>query len=152
MNAKQHPDANTGPASAPATGARAIPAHDAYARPQDEKRLLEALLQILRRKREAMDEGGPMMSQAGLEPIWPPLLDALANHAQRRRDAEAEEPDAELRALADALRLELDGLGHAMDAWGEGLRNALAPQRRPLQGAYGAATAASGSPHSLGRG
>ena len=151
MNATRHPDTTAGPASAPAAGACAPATHDAFARPQDEKRLLTALIQVLRRKREAMRDGEPSMSPTCLEPIWPPLLDALAAHAQRRA-AGAEEPDAELRALADTLRVELDTVGQAMDAWGSNLRHALAQQRKPLPGAYGGADAVSGSTHSLGRG
>ncbi len=144
MNAKHHPESVPGTASVPAAGA-----HAAFDLPQDEKRLLAALIQVLRRKRDAMRGGDPAMAQTCLEPIWPPLLDALAKHAQRRLAAGQVETDAELLALADTFRSELDGLRQDAEIWSEGLRHAMARQRTPLSGTYASADAVS---HSLGRG
>ncbi len=144
MNAMHHPEAMSGGNHTPAAGA-----HAALAPLQDEKHLLAALIQVLRRKRCAMRGGDPALAPACLEPIWPPLLEALGRHTQRRAAAHQAETDAELRALADTLQHELDGLRHDVEAWSADLQRAIAQQRNPLPGAYASASAAS---HSLGRG
>lgn len=149
MNAKQDREVLAVPAGSSPMESERISAHDAFARPQDEGRLLMALIQVLRRKRECMLRDSPFTSPEWLAPIWPPLIDALGRHTQRRRAAGQLETDPELCALANTLRLEFDALRQDVQTSIEAVRHARALQRTPLRSAYAPASAA---PHSLGRG
>ena len=117
--------------------------------PTDEAQLVAALTDVLRRKREALLSDDPLREVAFVEPIWPPLLEALAAHAARRRAAPDTPASAELRAQVAALQLEFDTVLNGVNVWNEVLRRSIDVARAPLQGAYGSGAAA---PQSLGRG
>jgi signal transduction histidine kinase len=117
--------------------------------PTDEVQLIAALTDVLRRKRDALLSDDPLREAAFVEPIWPPLLEALATHAARRRADPQAPASAELRAQVAALQHEFDTVLNGVNVWSEVLRRSLDASRMPLQGVYGSGAAA---PQSLGRG
>ena len=117
--------------------------------PTDEAQLIAALTDVLRRKREALLSDDPLREAAFVEPIWPPLLEALAAHAARRRADPQAAASPELRAQVGALQREFDTVLNGVNVWSEVLRRSLNVARAPLQGAYGSGAVA---PQSLGRG
>jgi signal transduction histidine kinase len=116
--------------------------------PTDEVQLIASLTDVLRRKRDALLSDDPLREAAFVEPIWPPLLEALATHAARRRADPQAPASAELRAQVAALQHEFDTVLNGVNVWSEVLRRSLDASRMPLQGVYGSGAAA---PQSLGR-
>ncbi len=105
---------------------------------RDELALLGALTSMLRDKRRTLMEGD--MSQQAMLPLWQPLLDRLAPFTARRAQGRAGQPDAQLRAQAEALRQEYDGLQHTLLLWSEALRAARDKSaRQGIEPVYGQA-------------
>ncbi len=117
--------------------------------PADEAQLLAALTDVLRRKREALLGDDPLRSPVWLEPIWPPLLDALAQHAARRRAQPQAAADPALRQQVQALQQEYDAVFNGLQVWSGVVQRLLDATRGPLHQTYGATSAPR---HSLGRG
>ncbi len=118
--------------------------------PSDEGALLAALTAMLRAKRQSLLQGD--MSAQALAPLWQPLLDRLQQLAARRADGTAAQADARLRAQAQALREEYEGLQHSLQVWSDALRVARdKAAQRAAAPVYGRSAAA--APRgSLGRG
>ena len=116
----------------------------------DELALLGALTSMLRDKRRSFMEGD--LSPQALLPLWQPLLDRLAPFTARRAQGGAGQPGAQLRAQAEALRQEYEGLQHTLQLWSEALRAArVKSARRGAEPVYGQAQAGHAR-GSLGRG
>ena len=120
-----------------------------HAVPTDEAQLLAALTDVLRRKREALNSDDPLQSQAWMEPIWPPLLEALGRHAARRRGQPQQPDDPAVRQQVHALQQEYDTVLNGLQVWSNVVQRLLDATRGPLHQTYGATAA---SRHSLGRG
>jgi hypothetical protein len=116
----------------------------------EELAVLGALEAMLRDKRRALMEGD--VSTQAMLPLWQPLLDRLAPFTARRAEGLAGEPGARLRAQAEALRQEYDGLRHTLQLWSDALRVARDKSaHRATEPVYGQALA-SRARGSLGRG
>lgn len=116
----------------------------------DELAVLEALVSLLRDKRRALMDGD--VSAQAMVPLWQPLLDRLAPFTARRASGSSHAPSALLRARADALRQEYEGLQHTLRVWSDALRLARDKvARRRVEPVYGR-TRPSGVRGSLGRG
>lgn len=136
--------------------------------PLDEARLVAALTDVLRQKRQAL-LGGDLALQAStasaaaratpdwLAPLWQPLLDELDRCTARRQQA-GDKPavSTELAARVNALRQEYEGLQYTLTVWSAAIRQALeqSSQRLP-EPVYGPAYGYSHSStqrQTLGRG
>lgn len=117
--------------------------------PTDEAQLLAALTDVLRRKRETLLGDDPLHAPVWMEPIWPPLLDALAQHAARRRAQPQQPDDPAVRQQVHALQQEYDTVLNGLQVWSNVVQRLLDATRGPLHQTYGATAA---SRHSLGRG
>jgi hypothetical protein len=116
----------------------------------DELALVGALTSMLRDKRRTLMEGD--LSAQAMLPLWQPLLDRLAPFTARRAQGGAGQPGAQLRAQAEALRQEYEGLQHTLQLWSEALRAARDKSaRRGAEPVYGQAQAGRAR-GSLGRG
>ena len=125
---------------------------DAESQPADgdELAVLGALSAMLSDKRRALMDG-ELSSQAML-PLWQPLLDRLAPFTARRAEGRAVEASVQLRAQAEALRQEYDGLQHTLQLWSDALRVARDKSaRQDSQPVYGQSLAGR-TRGSLGRG
>ena len=117
--------------------------------PTDEAQLLAALTDVLRRKREALLGDDPLRSPVWMEPIWPPLLEALARHAERHRAQPRQADDPALLEQVRALQQEYDAVLNGLQVWSGVVQRLLDATRGPLHQTYGATSAPR---HSLGRG
>ncbi|MBW4048571.1 MAG: hypothetical protein HIU89_11750 [Proteobacteria bacterium] len=131
----------------------------------DESRLVAALTDVLRRKRQNLLDSDSALPATGvpdsaapapdwLNPIWQPLLDRLQPYAAHRQQGRCEPPSAELTAQVLALRHEYEGLQHTLTVWIAAIQLAMAKAaRQQPPPVYGPASSMS-SPQrqTLGRG
>jgi hypothetical protein len=117
----------------------------------DEARLVAALTDVLRQKRQALLDSdlalqGPSISAATnplpewLAPIWQPLLDDLDLCTARWQDQGRNKPavSAELAASVSALSHEYEGLQHTLALWSAAIKQAMElSAQRPPEPVYG---------------
>ena len=111
--------------------------------PQDERQLVAALTEVLRRQRQALVNTGSE-GAAPVAPIWQPLIAALDQFAARRRAGDPTlDRSPELTAEVAALRDETLALQHTLTVWSAALQQAIAQsQRQAADPTYGPATGA----------
>ncbi|WP_449371250.1 hypothetical protein [Thiomonas sp.] len=111
--------------------------------PQDERQLVAALTEVLRRQRQALVNTGSE-GAAPVTPIWQPLIAALDQFAARRRAGDPTlDRSPELTAEVAALRDETLALQHTLTVWSAALQQAIAQsQRQAADPTYGPATGA----------